>query len=82
MNIKLCIFQSIAKFIPGRNHAQCLQRWNKVLKPGLKKGKWSAEEDEQLWELILKACPTWAYISDRITGRSYVIYAHFLEFFF
>jgi len=25
---------------------QCLHRWNKVLKPGLKKGPWTEEEDE------------------------------------
>ena len=31
--------------MPGRNHIQCLQRWNKVLKPGIKKGAWSEDED-------------------------------------
>jgi hypothetical protein len=27
--------QAIADQVPGRNHTQCLQRWTKVLKPGL-----------------------------------------------
>ena len=27
---------------------QCLQRWRKVLAPGLKKGRWTAEEDDLL----------------------------------
>jgi hypothetical protein len=30
---------------PTRTDVQCLHRWNKVLRPGLQKGVWSAEED-------------------------------------
>ena len=33
---------------------QCLQRWNKVLKPGLKKGSWTVEEDAKLFEAVKK----------------------------
>ena len=29
--------QMISEQVPGRNHTQCLQRWGKVLAPGLKK---------------------------------------------
>ena len=29
-----------------RTDIQCLHRWTKVIKPGLNKGPWSAEEDE------------------------------------
>lgn len=28
-------WKAIADQVPGRNHTQCLQRWTKVLKPGL-----------------------------------------------
>ena len=38
----------IANHVPGRNHVQCLQRWKKVLKPGLKKGTWDKTEDQLL----------------------------------
>ena len=41
-------WKSIAQHVPGRNHVQCSQRWNKVLKPGLRKGQWDKEEDELL----------------------------------
>eukprot|EP00514_Thraustochytrium_sp_LLF1b_P005345 CAMPEP_0184527034 /NCGR_PEP_ID=MMETSP0198_2-20121128/10980_1 /TAXON_ID=1112570 /ORGANISM="Thraustochytrium sp., Strain LLF1b" /LENGTH=598 /DNA_ID=CAMNT_0026918661 /DNA_START=1228 /DNA_END=3024 /DNA_ORIENTATION=+ len=42
----------IAQFVPTRTHTQCLQRWNKVLKPGLLKGPWSPEEDRLLRALV------------------------------
>jgi len=41
-------WKEIAKHVPDRSHVQCLQRWNKVLRPGLKKGTWTSEEDERL----------------------------------
>ena len=30
-------WKKIASMVPGRNHEQCLQRWRKVLQPGLRK---------------------------------------------
>ncbi|KAF1792132.1 Myb domain [Phytophthora cactorum] len=33
-------WKAIAELVPGRNHAQCLQRWRKVLKPGLGCNNW------------------------------------------
>ena len=44
-------WKKIATMVPGRNHIQCLQRWKKVLAPGLVKGTWTAEEDELLKKL-------------------------------
>ena len=44
-------WKKIAMMVPGRNHVQCLQRWKKVLAPGLVKGTWTAEEDELLKKL-------------------------------
>ena len=41
-------WRNIAEQVPGRDHVQCLQRWKKVLKPGLMKGTWRADEDTQL----------------------------------
>ena len=38
----------ISSIIPGRTHVQCLQRWEKVLRPGLRKGAWLVEEDARL----------------------------------
>lgn len=45
-------WKTIATYVPSRTHTQCLQRWNKVLKPGLLKGPWSPEEDHLLRRLV------------------------------
>ncbi|KAH9256855.1 hypothetical protein BASA81_004968 [Batrachochytrium salamandrivorans] len=61
-----------------RINVQCLQRWKKVLQPGLKKGKWSMEEDAVLMELVTEVlCQEgggkgirWPRIALRIPGRT------------
>jgi len=45
-------WKSIAEAVPGRTSTQCIQRWKKVLKPGLKKGHWSPEEDAMLVQSV------------------------------
>lgn len=62
----------VAENVPGRTYIQCLQRWKKALKPGLKKGHWSPEEDEVLKALISKYSPNldWATIAKSVEGRS------------
>merc|ERR1719240_1570305 len=42
----------IAAAVPGRTHAQCLQRWAKAKRPGLKKGYWTKAEDDLLRSLV------------------------------
>ncbi|KAH9114458.1 hypothetical protein AeMF1_011481 [Aphanomyces euteiches] len=65
-------WKAIAERVPGRNHAQCLQRWNKVLKPGLVKGHWAFDEDDLLLKLVQESSSVnWADISKRIEGRTY-----------
>ena len=65
-------WKQVAKDVPGRTYIQCLQRWKKALKPGLRKGHWSEEEDEKLLDLINKFDPNldWATIAKSIQGRS------------
>lgn len=63
-------WKSIAEEVEGRNHAQCLQRWNKVLKPGLVKGHWSYEEDSILERMVLQGCHSWSEVSAHIPGRT------------
>jgi len=74
-------WKKIADLVPGRNHTQCLQRWSKVLTPGLKKGQWSVEEDRLLLNLAtaqLKACEAkgkprkvqWGVVKNGIPGRT------------
>ena len=61
----------IAEHLPGRSHTQCQNRWNRMLKPGIRKGTWTTEEDEKLIMLV-KDMPkkNWGDISALIEGRS------------
>ncbi|KAG2771311.1 hypothetical protein Pcac1_g17841 [Phytophthora cactorum] len=63
-------WKAIASRVDGRNHAQCLQRWNKVLKPGLVKGHWSFEEDSTLEQMVLQGCHSWGEVAANIPGRT------------
>jgi len=60
----------VASCVPTRSHAQCLQRWAKVLKPGLKKGQWTIEEDMRLTYLLNSNWTNWSLISAEISGRT------------
>lgn len=59
-----------------RESVQCLQRWRKVLQPGLKKGKWSLEEDSTLMRLVKESIDKgvspvrWPKIANKIPGRT------------
>ena len=49
-------------FGANKSDVQCLHRWQKVLKPGLIKGPWTKQEDEQVMQLVatygVKKCKT------------------------
>jgi len=65
-------WKAIAQCVEGRNHVQCLQRWKKVLQPGLIKGMWSQEEDDKLL-MLLEAQgkeKSWTKIAEHIPGRT------------
>jgi hypothetical protein len=68
-------WKEIAKHVPDRSHVQCLQRWNKVLRPGLKKGTWQEEEDARLLKEVNSYVDAggevnWTAISKCIEGRT------------
>ncbi|OQR92201.1 myb-like DNA-binding protein [Thraustotheca clavata] len=67
-------WKAVAELVPGRDDAQCLQRWQKVLRPGLVKGHWSHKEDSLLRDLVLNLPKSqsvkWKNIADRIEGRT------------
>ncbi len=65
----------IAESVPGRTHVQCLQRWKKVLQPGLIKGHWTDEEDKMLIDLVTQEIQSgrlisWVAIAEHIPGRT------------
>ena len=49
---------------------QCRQRWQKVLKPGLRKGQWNDSEDDLLRSLVKENGTTWAVIAEKVPGRT------------
>jgi len=63
-------WKAIAERVPGRNHVQCLQRYLRVLQPGLKKGHWTPEEDEKLRSLATRGFTSWTEAAEQIPGRS------------
>lgn len=64
-------WRKISVHIPGRTSIQCLHRWTKILKPGLVKGPWTAEEDQKLITWVQTEGPTkWAQCANFINGRS------------
>nr|CCA16964.1 myblike DNAbinding protein putative [Albugo laibachii Nc14] len=63
-------WKTIALYVPGRNHSQCLQRWSKVLKPGLVKGHWSRDEDYVLEKMVRRGSHSWTEVASEIPGRT------------
>ncbi|KAL4445148.1 hypothetical protein ABPG74_021961 [Tetrahymena malaccensis] len=64
-------WRKISGMMEGRSAIQCLHRWSKILKPGLVKGPWTAEEDEKLIYWVQQYGPyKWSQCSELITGRS------------
>jgi hypothetical protein len=59
-----------AEYLHGaRTDVQCLHRWQKVLRPGLKKGNWTEEEDKIILLCMAEGVSKWAQVAARIQGR-------------
>ncbi len=63
-------WKAIAKEVGTRDYVQCLHRWKMVLRPNLKKGRWSLSEDALLVALTTHCTPNWVGVSKNIYGRS------------
>ena len=62
-------WNSIAKFIPGKNSIQCSSRYRRI-RPGIIKGPWKKEEDTKLLSLFEKYGKSWAAISKEMPHRT------------
>ncbi|KAJ3311014.1 Myblike DNAbinding domain-containing protein [Boothiomyces sp. JEL0838] len=60
----------VAESIVGRSGQQCMARYNETLDPSVKKGKWSAEEDELLQNGFQQYGKSWVKLSSLIPGRT------------
>ena len=54
----------------NRNGKQCRERWLNHLDPRVRKGDWSAEEEEIFIEAHRQLGNTWSEIAKRLPGRS------------
>ena len=63
----------ISQFFSNRNKNECMNRYRLVIQPGIKKGKWSKEEDKILFDWVNKNGPNyWGKLSSQnlIMGRT------------
>jgi hypothetical protein len=63
-------WQAASEMIGSRNGTQCQQRWSEVIRPGLRKGPWDAQEDAQLLRLVAKFGPKWSKITENWSSES------------
>ena len=56
--------------IPGRSGKQCRERWMNNLDPEIKRGEWTDEEDELLFNLYKKFGSAWSKIAKHFRGRT------------
>ncbi len=59
----------ISNFIPGKTANQCRSRWERI-RPGIKQGRWSTEEDDKIKSLYKKYGDQWTKISKIIQNRT------------
>ena len=67
-------WKAISQYLPAHNRrtkVQCLHRWQKVLKPTLVKGPWTAEEDAAVERLVKEyGAKKWSVIAPDTASRS------------
>ena len=63
---------AVAEVIGGRTGQQCLHRYEKALNPEIRRGHWTAEEDEQLKRAVAEAGENraWSQIRKGVPGRT------------
>lgn len=60
----------VADQFTGRSDQQCLNRWQKALRPEVTKGPWTEEEDHKVVELVRQhGAKRWSLIASQLPGR-------------
>lgn len=54
----------------GRPSDQCINRWNKAVKPTIRRGQWKPEEDEAVHAAVAAVGLNWLQIARRVEGRT------------
>lgn len=59
----------ISSKLPGKKDTQCRSRWERI-RPGMKQGRWTLEEDELLVKLYKQLGEKWAEIASHLVNRT------------
>lgn len=59
----------IASQIPGKRDSQCRSRWERI-RPGMKQGRWTPEEDEHLRKLYSIYGDKWSELAKNLNNRT------------
>ena len=64
-------WQQVANYLIGRTGQQCLHRWQKTVRPNIKRGRWTLQEDKSL-TLAVKAygSKNWIKVQQHVPGRT------------
>ncbi|KAJ6255613.1 hypothetical protein M0813_11173 [Anaeramoeba flamelloides] len=60
----------VASYFKNKDATQCLHRWQKVLNPKVKKGRWSKEEDQKFNKYFKKYGENWSTIAKKMRHRT------------
>ncbi|KAJ3435188.1 myb-like DNA-binding domain containing protein [Anaeramoeba flamelloides] len=60
----------VASYFETKNSTQCLHRWQKVLNPKVKKGRWNKKEDKKLKKYYKQYGTDWSTIAKKIRHRT------------
>lgn len=62
-------WKKISQFFPNKNPLQCFSRYKRI-RPGIVKGSWSKEEDEQIMNLVRTYGKSWSKIAKLLNTRN------------
>ncbi|KAL3493365.1 hypothetical protein BJX62DRAFT_84842 [Aspergillus germanicus] len=63
-------WNEIARQIPGRSNKDCRKRYYNRFTGGLRKGSWTQDEDERLYQLVERYQYRWAAIAQKMETRN------------
>ncbi|KAL2850658.1 hypothetical protein BJY01DRAFT_127714 [Aspergillus pseudoustus] len=63
-------WNEIARQIPGRSNKDCRKRYYNRFTGGLRKGSWTQDEDERLFQLVERYHYRWAAIAQKMETRN------------